>query len=231
MSSNQNILIVDDEAQIRALLMRAMSREGYAVRFAVDGEEAFGLIEKKIPDLILLDFNLPGLSGKEICRRLRRDSSTMSIPIIMITGSSVEELPADCLNSGADDYVPKPFNIKELLARVKAILRRPRVYQEPDSPVRKGIISILPEERSVVIDGAPAAHFTPKEFELLRLLVTHSPRVLDKNTLCLKVWGQTEEFVNDRTLDVHIRRIRAKLGTRAATHLVTVPSSGFQWRD
>lgn len=225
----QNILVVDDESQIRALLSRVMSKEGFVVQHAENGDQALSLIQAAAPDLVILDFNLPGLSGKDVCRRIRRDSATMAIPIIMITGCSIDELPADCLDSGADDYVCKPFNTKELIARVKAVLRRPRIFQDADRPVQKGMVTILPEERRVLVNGNPTERLTPKEFELLHSLVMYSPRVLDKNTLSLKVWGQTSEILNGRTLDVHVRRIRSKLGASAAKCLVTVPATGFQW--
>jgi len=223
------ILIVDDELAIRSVLERILQREGFRVVHAATGQEALESVKVEKPDLMILDLNLPDLNGEEICQRVRKDPAAQSIPILILTGRSTEGLSADCLDGGADDYVNKPFDIKEMVSRVKALLRRPRLYSSEDSIIQKGIIAIHVGERRVMVKGKPAGKLAPKEFALLKQLVLHSPKVLDKNTLALNAWGISAERLNSRTLDVHMRRIRQKLGRAAARYLITVPSIGYQW--
>jgi two-component system phosphate regulon response regulator PhoB len=226
-----HILVVDDEDPVRRMLERAFTEAGFSVSLAASAAEIPGSIKKQMPDLVILDYNLPESTGRDACIKLRRDESTRFIPIIMITGSGIEGLPADCLQSGADDFVPKPFNLAELVARVRAVLRRPRTIVDEQSDIQKGPLVIQPEQRQILINGKPIERLTPKEFDLLHQIILHAPRVLPKNVLALKVWGQTVDLLHDRTLDVHIRRIRSKLGKEAAACLVTVPAIGYRWVD
>jgi DNA-binding response OmpR family regulator len=225
------ILAVDDEVSIRNLLARVLGREGFDVLLAKDGREGFQLAADQNPDLVILDLNLPDTPGEEICQRIRQTPSLQSVPVLILTGRGTEGLLPRCLNGGADDYVAKPFDIKELVARVRALLRRPRVYCAKDSVIENGRLSIRVAERQVLWKGTPIEALAPREFEMLRFLVLQAPGVIDKTVLALNVWGSALEGSSQRTLDVHIRRIRKKLGPQAASCLKTIPSVGFQWLD
>lgn len=231
MQSKARILIVDDELAIRTILERILQREGFKVVHAANGKEAFESLVTEKPDLMILDLNLPDVKGEEICRLVRKDPAVQSLPILILTGRSAEGLSAECLDGGADDYVSKPFDIKDLVARVNALLRRSRLYAAEDSIIQKGVIVIHVGERRVMIKGKPVGKLAPKEFALLKQLVLEAPKVLDKNTLALNAWGVSAESLHHRTLDVHMRRIRQKLGPRAARCLITVPSIGYQWSE
>jgi len=221
------ILIVDDDPGVKNVLERYFEREGYDVSAADTGEEALQTIEVKKPDAVILDVNLPGLSGQDVCRRIRENPLYETIAVLVLTGSAAKGLPVACLDSGADDYIPKPVDFKELAARVRAVLRRPRTYADDDFVIQKGPVSIRRSAHLILINGRPL-HLAPKEYELLSQLLLHSPRVIEKNTLAQKVWGVPLSNLHERTLDVHIRRIRQKLGVAAAC-LKTVQTIGFQW--
>ncbi len=224
-----SILVVDDESAVCKLLEKVFSREGFSVTIANSGEQALEILEVQSIDLIILDLDMPGISGQEVCRRVRRETRFDSISILVLTGGSSEGLTARCLDAGADDYVEKPADLVELVARVRAILRRPRTLIPTDGIIRKGGLVVEPSSRKITLNGSPIS-LAPKEFDLLSQLVIHAPRVIDRNTLALKVWGVTVELLNGRTMDVHIRRIRKKLGTSAAS-LKTIQSIGFQWDE
>jgi two-component system, OmpR family, phosphate regulon response regulator PhoB len=230
MNRNMRILIIDDEAPGRTLLEQELKHAGFATVQAANAEEGLKVLHDQKPDVVLLDLNLPDQKGTDVCRQIRQDPSIGSVPILVLTGCDTQDLSASCLEGGADDFLQKPFNSKELVARLRAILRRPRIYAAEDSIIRKGHIEISRSERRVSIKGRPIEKLAPKEFELLSQLVLHSPRVLDKDVLAQKVWGTALENLNQRTLDVHVRRVRQKLGA-AASCLKTVPAVGFQWLD
>jgi DNA-binding response OmpR family regulator len=225
------VLVVDDEPAVRSILERVLRKEGYTVLQAVNGKEGLQAVQEQYPDVMILDLNMPDISGEAVCKLVRKNQKIQSIPILILTGQTKDGLPAECLDGGADDYLSKPFDIKELVARVRALLRRPRVYAAADTVLKNGRISIRTSERQVLVKGHTVPDLTPKEFELLSQLVLHAPRVLERNILALKVWGLPLEQVNPRTLDVHVRRIRQKLGHAAAVCLKTVPAIGFQWSD
>jgi len=226
---NARILVVDDELALRSVLDRLLRRAGFDVTLASTAKEGLHSVEKRPPDMLILDLNLPDINGEEVCHQIRKTLSTQPIPILILTGCGTEGLPAQCLDVGADDYLSKPFDNKELVARVRALLRRPRLYAAQDTVIQKKNISIVPAERRVLVNGHSIVSFAPKEFDMLYQLVLHAPNVLDKNTLALKVWGVSSGELNSRTLDVHIRRIRKKLGESAARCLKTIPAVGYQW--
>lgn len=228
-SASPSILIVDDEPSIQRVLERIFRQEGYSVTVVENGEDALEVVHTKRIDLVILDLHLPTISGQQICQRLRADPSCAMVGVLIITAGTTEGLAASCLEGGADDYVSKPFDLKELVARAQAILRRPRIYTSVDSVIKSGGITIHMGGRRVRVQNR-LIQLTPKEFEILRLLVIHAPNVLNKNTLALKVWGTSLENLHPRTLDVHIRRIRQELGPLAKC-LATVRSAGFQWFD
>jgi DNA-binding response OmpR family regulator len=231
MNESSRVLIVDDESSVRVGLERLLRKEGLQVTLAASGKEALEAIEAQRPDVMILDLNMPDLSGNEVCKQVRKHPSASAIAILILTGDKTAGQPAECLNGGADDYLAKPVDLKELLARVRALLRRPRLYTTEDAVIQKGPVSLHVGERKVCVDGKEVPSFTPKEFELLRLLLLHAPQVMDNNALALKVWGVPSERLHKRTLNVHIQRIREKLGPQGAPHLKTVTAIGYQWLE
>jgi len=225
------ILVVDDELPVRTLLSRVLVQQGFDVISAVNGREALAMTVKDRPDLVVLDLNLPDLHGENICQTIRLNPDTERIPVLILTGKPLEGLSVRCLNGGADDYLPKPFDVEEILAHIRALLRRSKGQLQNDEVLTRGRLTIRVAERRVFWKGALVETLAPKEFEVLRFLVARSPRVVDKNALALQAWGSPYEELHQRTLDVHIRRLRKKLGSVAAGCLKTVPSVGFQWFD
>lgn len=223
------ILIVDDDPQLRHLLERTLVPKGFTVLHAATGEEALRIISNEQPNLLILDLGLPDISGEEVCRRVRKNPCVQSLPILILTGRSTEGLLAKSLEGGADDYLDKPYDISVLVARVRALLRRPRLYDSDDTVLQSGPVTIHIAERRVLVDARPIPALAPKEFELLRHLMLHAPKVVNKNTLALKVWGVPFEQVHERTMGVHVRRIRQKLGPAVADCLKTIPGIGLQW--
>jgi len=230
MGNAGRVLVVDDEPAVRGVLERVLKREGFAVTMAINAGEGLTAVRERTPDMVILDLNLPDRSGEDVCQEIRKTSAVQAIPILILTGQAMEGLPARCLDEGADDYLSKPFDNKELVARVRALLRRPRLYVDKDAVLEKKQITVHVAERRVLVKGHPVNSLAPKEFDLLYQLLLYAPKVLDKNTLALKVWDVPAEQIHSRTLDVHIRRIRLKIGS-AAKCLKTVPAVGYQWLD
>ena len=227
MPSDADVLVVEDEPDIRHLIAHHLGREGFRCREVATGAEALRAVRTSIPDLIVLDLMLPEMDGFEVCRRLRGDAGTAAIPIIMLTAKSDEIDRVVGLELGADDYVAKPFSPKELVARVRAVLRRAR--PDPTRGVyREGPIVLDPGRHTVMVRGAPVA-LTPKEFDLLQVLLEASGRVLSREHLLTRVWGYAHaDAIESRTVDVHIRRLRAKLGDDGR-RIATVKSVGYRF--
>ncbi|SHH63891.1 response regulator transcription factor [Desulfosporosinus lacus] len=203
------ILVVDDEEPILELLRFNLEKEGYLVCVAKDGQEALERVEKEQPDLVVLDLMLPGMDGLEVCRRIRLIPKYQQIPIIMLTakGEVIDKVLG--LELGADDYMTKPFSPRELLARIKARLRRINLPEEADSQIIRGELRIDVKGFRVYVRGAET-ELTPKEFELLRVLVAHPGRVYSRDDLLERIWGY--EYDGDtRTVDVHVRHLRLKI--------------------
>ena len=206
--AGKKILIVEDEPDIRKLVHYNLAQERFMVLEAEDGEKALKTIQREKPHLIILDLMLPGLSGLELCRNLRQRPETARLPILMLTAKASEADRVVGLEMGADDYLTKPFSPRELVARVKAILRRAEM-QAAVSGIEiyeKGPLKINVSTFEVAVKGKPV-RLTLKEFELLRFLVQNPNRVLSRDQILDRVWG-SETFVDSRTVDVHIRRLR-----------------------
>jgi two-component system phosphate regulon response regulator PhoB len=219
------VLIVEDEAPIVTLLRYNLEREGFRVAEAGDGEEAMLLAAERKPDLILLDWMLPLLSGIEVCRRLRRTADGKSVPIIMLTARGEEGDRIRGLNSGADDYVTKPFSPTELIARVRAVLRRAKPSTDAESLHFGDLRMDLASHR--VKRGERDIHLGPTEFRLLRHFLEHPGRVFSREQLLDTVWGP-DVYVEPRTVDVHIRRLRKALNAERDEDLIrTVRSAGY----
>jgi two-component system alkaline phosphatase synthesis response regulator PhoP len=215
----RNIIIVEDDEDIADSIRYNLDREGFRVRVAMTGEDALSLILNGPPSLVLLDLNLPGMSGFEICRRLRAESSTATIPILMLTARADETDKVLGLNMGADDYITKPFSMRELVARVNAALRRSEGSQIDRPVFDNGSLRIDPATFRVHYQEREV-RMTRKEFALLSELARNQGRVLTRETLLDRVWGMNY-FGDSRTLDVHIRRLRQKLGEPALIETVT----------
>jgi len=202
------ILLIEDEPAIRELLSVNLQHAGYSVRTAPDAHQALEQIQGVLPDLILLDWMLPDQPGIRLARQLRSDTRTRDIPLIMLTARSAEQDKVDGLEAGADDYITKPFSPRELLARIKSLLRRRAPQHTPD-PIEAGGLRLEPDSRRVSGNGQ-ILPMGPTEFRLLHFLMTHAERVYSRGQLLDQVWGD-HVFVEERTVDVHIRRLRKAL--------------------
>ena len=223
------VLIVEDEAPLQELLAYNLERAGFAVEQAFDGDQALTLIAERTPDLILLDWMLPHVSGIELCRRLRRRSETANVPIIMLTARAEEADRLRGLNTGADDYVTKPFSVDELIARMRAVLRRIRpAFAEARLTVADLTMDLAARR---VMRGGREVHLSPTEFRLLRQLLERPGRVLSRDQLLDLVWGHDQE-VEPRTVDATIRRLRRALNQGGRPDLLrTVRASGYAIDD
>lgn len=219
------ILVVEDEAPIVTLLRYNLEREGFEVLEAGDGEEAILLAMEKSPDLILLDWMLPLLSGVEVCRRLRRTPETKGVPVIMLTARGDEGDRIRGLNAGADDYITKPFSPSELIARIRAVLRRTRPASDAETLQFEDLEMDLAAHK--VRRNDREIHLGPTEFRLLRYFLEHPGRVFSREQLLDRVWGP-DIYVEPRTVDVHIRRLRKAINVDTESDLIrTVRSAGY----
>lgn len=225
------VLVVDDELPIVEAVSYNLKKEGYEVLTAGDAEQCLEVARRDAPDLVLLDVMLPSASGFDVCRMLRKQSN---IPIIMLTARADETDRVVGLELGADDYVTKPFNMRELMARVKSVLRRTTaqdVHLLTQTPIQSGNLLIDPARYEVRIDDR-VVPMSPKEFELLRFLVTHPGQVFTRQVLLDRVWG-AEAYVEERTVDVHVRWLREKIETNPSqpTRLVTIRGVGYKFNE
>ncbi len=224
------ILVVEDEPALADALEYGLSAEGFEVVSAGDGEGCLQLFERERPDLVLLDLMLPGLPGTEVCKRIR---SVSAVPIIMLTARDSEVDTVVGLELGADDYMTKPFSMRELTARARAVLRRagaePRELD--DAPLQVGGVRVDPERHEVSVRGTPV-DLPPKEFALLELLVGNAGRVLTRHVIIDRIWGA--DYVGDtKTLDVHVKRLRGRIerDPREPELIVTVRGVGYKFSD
>lgn len=219
------ITVVEDEEALGALLDYNLSQEGYQVRICADGDEGLLSLDEEAPDLLILDWMLPGVSGIEICRRTRGRVEMRDLPIIMLTARGEEEDRIRGLDTGADDYLTKPFSMTELLARVRAVLRRSRPTLAGDVATFGDII--LDRETRRVRRGAREVHLGPKEFRLLDCLIRRPGRVFSREQLLDLVWGR-DVYVEARTVDVHVGRLRKALNRRGDCDPIrTVRAAGY----
>ncbi len=224
-AARPHILVVEDEDSLATLLQYNLDKEGFRVGLCADGEEALILIDEKQPDLVILDWMLPTVSGIEVCRRLRQRPATRNLPIIMLTARAEESDRIRGLDTGADDYVVKPFAMSELCARVRAVLRRIRPGLAEDQ-VSRGDIVIDRVAHKVNRHGQEV-HLGPTEFRLLDHFMRHPGRVFSREQLLDAVWG-SDIYVETRTVDVHIGRLRRALGAaREGDPIRTVRSAGY----
>jgi two-component system phosphate regulon response regulator PhoB len=220
-----HVLIAEDEAPLAEMLRYNFEKEGFQVSVARDGEEALTMIDEARPDLVILDWMLPQVSGLEVCRQVRRKPDTRDLPIIMLTARGEESDRVRGLEVGADDYITKPFSPGELIARMRAVLRRSRPAAVDNVLTYAGLVMDLTSHR-VLRNGRPV-HLGPTEFRLLRFLMEHPGRVYSREQLLDAVWGR-EIYVEPRTVDVHIRRLRKAINGPSDSDLIrTVRSAGY----
>jgi len=222
-----NILVVDDEPQITRVLKTTLSSQGYGVRTASDGDEALQMLKEWTPDLVITDLRMPNLGGLELCRQIRAKSR---IPIIVLSVKGEERIKVEALDAGADDYVTKPFGVHELLARVRAALRRAAAPEEPESPlIEAGDFRIDIATRSVRVRDREV-HLTPKEFDLLIYLARHAGKVLTHRNLLAAVWGGNS-VEQPEYLRVFVGHLRKKLEPDEATprYILTEPWVGYRF--
>lgn len=221
------VLVVEDEPNLREPLVYLLEKEGYEVIEAEDGNQAVDVFRRKNPDLVLLDLMLPGMSGNEVCRLIRQESQ---VPIIMITAKDTEIDKVVGLEIGADDYITKPYSTRELLARMKAVLRRGSEPVASDSGILKaGPVVMDLDRHTVSVNGEPI-QMPLKEFELLELLIENVNRVLTRGQIIDRVWG-SNYFGDTKTLDVHVKRVRSKIEEDPSRprHLITVRGLGYKF--
>jgi len=226
----EKIVVIEDEADILEVIEYNLRREGFTVIASQNGEDGLDKIEGAAPDLVLLDLMLPEIDGVELCRKLKSDPLTAAIPVIMVTAKGEESDIVLGLGVGADDYITKPFSPKELVARVKAVLRRGRVRDDAGGKERvaRGGLVIDVRRHEVKVDGTPVV-FTATELRLLHFLATHPGRVFTRDHLLTRVIGE-DAIVIDRNIDVHVRSIRKKLGAHRDL-IETVRGVGYRFRE
>jgi len=223
------VLVVDDEKDITALVAYHLEREGFRVLQAHDGLQALDLVKRERPNLLVLDLMLPQMSGLDVCRRLRKEPDTARLPILMLTAKAEETDKVLGLELGGDDYLTKPFGPRELVARVKALIRRSEERQEEEI-VKAGALEVDLARYIVSIRRRPI-ELTAKEFDLLKALILAKGRALTRDYLLDRVWGYDQASeIESRTVDVHVRRLREKLGSEAK-RIVTVKSVGYRFNQ
>jgi len=223
-----SVLVIDDQSDLRRLLEYNFSKAGYRVLTAQGGEEGLATAQKRAPDVVVLDVMMPGLDGWEVLRRLRQDSSTSSLPLLMLTAKAEEEDRILGLELGADDYVTKPFGVRELLTRVSSLLRRCAPLSSAAEVLKLGGV-VIDSGRRVVTVAGKAVSFTGTEFNLLRALAERRGLVIGREDLLSLVRGSDSASM-DRTVDVHLAAVRRKLGKCGAL-IETVRGAGYRWID
>jgi two-component system response regulator RegX3 len=229
MPAEERVLIVEDEATLADAVRYNLEREGFAVDVAADGRVGLDRFRERRPSLVLLDLMLPGMSGLDVCRAIRSEST---VPVIMLTAKDAEADKVAGLELGADDYVTKPFSMRELVSRVRAVLRRPRMELDADVSdelIRGGPVEIDVASHEARVRGEPVA-FPPKEFELLEVLLRRKGRLLTRPYLIDEIWG-SDYFGDTKTLDVHVKRLRQKIeeDPHRPAHLLTVRGLGYKF--
>jgi len=224
--TGKTVLIIDDEAPIREMIAVALKMAGYACLEAENAQTGHALVVDHQPDIILLDWMMPDVSGIELARRLKREPASADIPIIMLTARGEEDNKVQGLEAGADDYITKPFSPRELIARIKAVLRR-TATAGIDEPIEIEGLHLDPSSQRVSLEGV-ALDLGPTEFRLLQFFMTHPERAYSRSQLLDQVWGGNV-YIEERTVDVHIRRLRLTLGEKHRHLVQTVRGTGYRF--
>jgi two-component system phosphate regulon response regulator PhoB len=224
-----NVLVVEDEDSIREMLVMVLEQADFAVKAAADVQQALAVLGGEAPDMILLDWMLPGISGVEWARRLKKEKQFSGVPIILVTARGEEEDKVKGLDVGCDDYVTKPFSPRELIARIKAVLRR-SAHSSQSGKISIGGIVLDTDQHRVNISDKPLA-LSPTEYRLLEFFITHRNKVYSRNQLLDQVWGRST-YIEERTVDVHIRRLRKILAEHGSEELIqTVRGFGYRFSE
>lgn len=227
---NPIILVVEDEAAIREMLNFSLGRAGFDVFEAADARQAQDMMGSQVPDLVLLDWMLPGISGVDLAHKLRQVSRTKDVPIIMLTARGEEENKIKGLEAGADDYITKPFSTQELVARIKAVLRRTGNTASSEEVIEMGELALDTIGHRATVNNQPL-ELGPTEFRLLHFFMTHTERVFSRSQLLDQVWGNNV-YIEERTVDVHIRRLRRALEPHdCAKYIQTVRGAGYRFSE
>jgi len=222
----ERLLVIEDDSDLVQSLRLALGGEGYSVDHSLSGLDGLGRVVENPPDLLLLDLNLPDMDGLSVCREIRSNSATRDLPIIMLTARAQEHDRVLGLDLGADDYIVKPFSVRELKSRIRALLRRRHLEDGvPGNVFAEGRLTINHQFRRILLDGAEV-RLTAREFDLLWFLVTHRPQVLSREHILERVWGLASD-IETRTIDVHIRALRKKLHSDVVE---TVIGAGYRFR-
>jgi two-component system phosphate regulon response regulator PhoB len=225
--NSKTILVVDDEPAIRDMISTALDVAGYDCLQAENAQQAHGMIIDEQPDLVLLDWMMPGTSGIELIRRLQRDDLTKNVPVIMLTAKTAEDNMVQGLESGADDFITKPFSPRALIARINAVLRRAEA-ELPQEPIQVDRLLFDPISHRVTIDNQPIT-MGPTEFRLLSFFLTHQERVYSRDQILDHVWGGNV-YMDERTVDVHIRRLRKAISLEGHDRFIqTVRGAGYRF--
>jgi phosphate regulon transcriptional regulator PhoB len=231
--NQKKILVADDEKDIVELIAYNLEQEGFAVCKALDGRKAWEMVHADKPDLVILDLMMPAIPGMEVCRMIRGQAETAAIPIIMLTAKSDPVDKILGLEIGADDYITKPFHVRELIARVRAVLRRSERRPDDDLPESFDFRGLHVDFKSyrVTVDGQPV-ELSSREFKLLQFFIGHPGRVYSREQLLDRVWGD-EAFVEPRTVDVHVSRLRGVIepAKEAPLYILTVRGIGYKFAD
>jgi len=222
---NPTVLVVEDEPEVRSLLEYTLAKEKFKVLSAENGKQALDLLESHVPDVITLDLMLPDIHGLEICKRLREDPRFQSVSVLMLTALDSLDDIVKGFETGADDYLVKPFQLPELIARIKALLRRRHVSRSERMVAAAGGTTVDLAHHRVVVNSQPMDALTYKEMELLFILLRKSPKVVRRSYLLQRLWGRQDS----RALDVHILHLRQKLGEKAGEQILTVPGQGYKF--
>jgi two-component system, OmpR family, alkaline phosphatase synthesis response regulator PhoP len=228
--ASREILVVEDEKDIQELVRYNLAKEGYAVQCMTTGEEALRAIRASVPDLVILDLMLPGISGLDVCRSIKSDQTTRQIPVVMLTAKGEEADIVSGLEIGADDYVTKPFSPRVLLARIRAVLRRAEAVTPPseEAPIKVRGLLIHPGRHQVLWQGEPVT-LSPTEFRVLKFLASQPGWVFTRYQIADAIHGG-DAIVTDRSIDVHIANLRKKLGD-AGQYVETVHGVGYRFKD
>ncbi|MDI6641060.1 MAG: response regulator transcription factor [Elusimicrobiota bacterium] len=232
----EKILVVEDDEETQEFLKEGLQLEGYQIIQAYTGKEGLIKVRKEKPNLVLLDLGLPDIDGIGVCRQIKQTTDTRAIPVIMLTARVTTDDKITGLEAGADDYIPKPFDPRELVARIKALFRRIEYYApQADEIISKGGITLDVGKRKVTVSFQEDVELSPKEFQLLYLLMRNSGQVLERKYLLKSLWGYREE-VESRTVDVHVQRLRKKLSQEAgrfsehiSKRIVTIEGIGYKF--
>ena len=224
----KKILVIEDEVAIRSMIEFVLESEGFQVTSVENGRDANQAVTESIPDLMLIDWMLPGVSGLELVRGFRRKAITRIVPIIMLTARTEEQDKVDGLDAGADDYISKPFSTRELLSRINALLRRAESFDNAGAPLHAGDILLNPVSHELSIGGKTVTP-GPTEYRLLLFLMQHPGRVYSRSQLLDYVWGE-DVYIEERTVDVHVLRLRKLLKQYGVTEMLqTVRGAGYRF--